>query len=382
MTVPADVVILGGGVGGTLTANLLAKRLGRDRVRVRLVDATGLHVYQPGFLYVALGQAKTCRLARDTRSLLHRDVDLIIDRAVKLDPGGRQVILETEEPIRYDYLVVATGARLDRDAVPGLHATHDFYSLTGAERLREALRTFRGGTLLVGVAGIPYKCPPAPVEFTLMLEEYLRKRKLRDQTTIKFLSPLNRAFTIESASKMVEPIFEQRGIELHTFVNVESVDAERKQLTSLEGETFDFDLAVLVPPHKGAEVIAESGMAGPGGWLPTDPKTLEVKGQNHVFAVGDASDLPISKSGSTAHFEAPVVVEQITADLEGRAPDPVKSKYRGKVMCFVHTGGRKGTVLIFDYDHPPKPPRPSVIWHAAKWLFNRVYWLTVPKGRI
>ncbi len=169
---------------------------------------------------------------------------------------------------------------------------------------------------------------------------------------------------------------------MHTFVNVETVDAEKKQLTSLEGETFDFDLAVLVPPHKGADVIAESGMAGPGGWLPTDPKTLEVKGQDNVFVVGDASDLPISKSGSTAHFESPVVVEQITAAVEGRAPDPVKSKYKGKVTCFLETGDRKATVLIFDYDTPPKPPRPSVLWHAAKWLFNRVYWFTVPKGRI
>ncbi len=380
---PADIVVLGGGVGGALTANLLAKRLEPHQARIRVVDPTGLHVYQPGYLYVALDQANAGWLSRDLRSLLRDDVEILIDRAVEIDPTAQAVRLERDGPIRFDHLVVATGSHLDRAAVPGLaQATHDFYSLTGAERLREALRTFRGGDLVIGVAGMPYKCPPAPVEFALMVDEYVRKRGVRDRTTIKFLSPLNRAFTIESASKMVQPIFEERGIELHTFVNVETVDPDKRQLTSLEGETFDFDLAVLVPPHRGAQVLIDSGLGERGGWLPVDTATLQVTGHDSIFAIGDATNLPISKSGSTAHFEAPAVVEQIVAAVEGRAPHPVKSRYGGKVTCFLETGGGKATVLIFDYENPPRPPRPSRLWHAAKWLFNRFYWFTVPKGRI
>lgn len=147
-------------------------------------------------------------------------------------------------------------------------------------------------------------------------------------------------------------------------------------------ETFEFDLAVLVPPHVGSTVVRDSGLGDSGGWLPTDPATLQLKGSERVFAIGDATDLPISKSGSTAHFEAPIVVEQIVAAIEMRAPNPAKSRYRGKVTCFLKTGRRQATILVFDYEHPPKPPRPSFIWHVAKWLFNRVYWLTVPRGRI
>jgi sulfide:quinone oxidoreductase len=109
-------------------------------------------------------------------------------------------------------------------AGPRVGAAHDFYSLDGAQRLREALRTFRGGRILVGVAGIPYKCPPAPVEFTLMLEQYLRQRGVRERSEVTLLSPLNRAFTIESASKLVQPIMDRRGIHLATFFNVEEVD--------------------------------------------------------------------------------------------------------------------------------------------------------------
>ena len=378
----AEIVVLGGGVGGTLTANLLAKKLG-GKARIRVVDATGRHVYQPGWLYLALDQADSRWLSKDLRRLLRDDVELLVDRAEAIDAATRSVRLEHFGPLHYDYLVIATGAVLDKAAVPGLElGAADFYSSVGAQRLRETLRTFEGGDLLVGVAGMPYKCPPAPVEFALLVEEYLRKRGVRHRTNIKFLSPLNRAFTIESASRLVAPIFEERGIELHTFVNVEEVDPDKKELTSLEGETFSYDLAVLVPPHTGARLVVDSGLAEGGGWLPTDPQTLRVGDLDDVFALGDATNLPISKSGSTAHFEAPVIVSQIAAAVEGREPNPVKSRYNGKVTCFLEVGNRKATMLVFDYENPPKPRKPSIVYHAAKWAFNRAYWMTVPKGRV
>lgn len=376
---PARIVVLGGGVGGTLVANLLSKELGRDG-KVTVVDPTGMHVYQPGFLYVALGQANGRWLARDERTLLRDDVDLVVQAASRIDPEARTVELDRGETLGYDYLVLATGARLIRDQVPGLiEGSHDFYSLEGAQRLREELRTFPGGRVLVGIAGIPYKCPPAPVEFVLMLEEHLRTRGVRERSEVTLLSPLNRAFTIESASKLVQPIMERRGIELETFFNVEAVDPSAGAVMSLEGDKRDYDLLILVPPHRGQAVIEESGLADAGGWIPTDGTTLQHKAQERIFAIGDATDLPISKSGSTAHFEAPVVASRIASLMRGTAP---KESYGGRVMCFLETGGGKATALRFDYEHPPVPPRPSRRWHAAKWLFNRLYWNTVPQGRI
>jgi sulfide:quinone oxidoreductase len=376
---PARVVVLGGGVGGTLAANLLAKELGRD-VKVTVVDHTGMHVYQPGFLYVALGQANGRWLARDERTLLRRDVDLAVERAVRIRPDAGTVELERGGSLEWDYLVIATGARLVPDAVPGLaQGAHGFYSLEGAQRLREALRAFRGGRIRVGIAGIPYKCPPAPVEFVLMLDGYLRKRGVRERSEITLLSPLNRAFTIESASKLVQPIMERRGIGLQTFFNVESVDPSAGAVESLEGEKAEYDLLVLVPPHRGQLVIDHSSLGDPGGWLPTDRHTLQLEGHERIFAIGDATNLPISKSGSTAHFEAPVVASRISSQVHGSAP---KTNYGGRVMCFLETGDGRATVLRFDYEHPPTPPRPSRAWHAAKWMFNRLYWETVPQGRI
>ena len=375
---PARVVVLGGGVGGTLAANLLDRELRGDGT-VTVVDGTGMHVYQPGFLYVALGQANALWLARDERTLLRKNVELVIEQAIKIDPEKQTVALARGGTLPYDYLVLATGSRLDRDAVPGYGDSHDFYSLDGALRLREELRRFKGGRILVGVAGIPYKCPPAPVEFVLMLEEYLRKRGLRDKSSVTLLSPLNRAFTIESASKLVQPIFERRGVGLSTFFNVESVDTARHTVTSLEGETAEYDLLVLVPPHRGSALIDASGLGDAAGWVPTDRNTLQHKSFERIFAIGDATDLPISKSGSTAHFEAPVVASRVASFVRGTAPE---TSYGGRVMCFLETGGGRATSLRFDYAHPPVPPKPSRIWHWAKWIFNRAYWVTVPPGRV
>ncbi len=376
---PANVVVLGGGVGGTLAANLLSKQLG-GAARVTVVDPTGMHVYQPGFLYLALGQANGQWLARDERTLLRRQVDLVIETATKIDTARSVVETARGTAIPYDYLVIATGARLVPEQIPGLvEGAQEFYSLAGAQRLREELRRFTGGRLVVGVAGIPYKCPPAPVEFVLMVDQYLRARGIREKTEVTLLSPLNRAFPIESASRMVKPIMDRRGIALGTFFNVESVDAKRRLIASLEGEEVAYDLAIIVPPHRGQQVVEESGLADAGGWIPTDRSTLQHRDQERIFAMGDATDLPISKSGSTAHFEAPVVAARIAALVKGTAP---KEMYTGRVMCFLETGDGRATTLRFDYQHPPVPPRPSVVWHAAKWLFNRAYWLTVPQGRV
>jgi sulfide:quinone oxidoreductase len=375
----ARIVVLGGGVGGTLVANLLDKTLRRD-AEVTVVDPTGMHDYQPGYLYVALGEASGHWLSRDERTLLRPNVELAVEEAVKIDAEAQKVELRRGGNLAYDYLVIATGARLVHDAVPGLiEGAHGFYSLADAERLREALRTFRGGALRIGIAGIPYKCPPAPVEFTFMVEEYLRTKGIRDRSSVNLLSPLNRAFTIESASTLIAPIMDERGIELTTFFNVETVDPSLGTVSSLEGETLPYDLLVLVPPHKGAQVVIDSGLGDTGGWLPTDKHTLQVEGQERIFALGDATNLPISKSGSTAHFEAPVIASRIASLVKGTAPE---ENYGGRVMCFLETGNGKATALRFDYEHPPTPPQPNRGWHVAKWLFNRLYWETVPQGRL
>ena len=382
------ILILGGGVGGTLTANLLMKRLRRrvksGDVTITVVDQSGEHVYQPGFMYITFGNEHERNLSRPERSLLDDRVKLVVGEVTRVDADARKVTLADGQILEYDELVLAPGSRIAPEEIEhfGTEA-HHFYTADAARKLREALDAFKGGSIVIGIAGMPYKCPPAPLEVSFLIEAELRARNLRDKSQVHFCSPIGRAFTIESVSEMATPVLEEKGIELHTFFNVEAIDPARKVVQSLEGEELHYDLLVLVPPHHGAQFLIDSGLApAPGGWLPTDHHTLQVGGRANVYALGDATDLPLSKAGSTAHFEAPVVAERIASKLSGKPLNEKHGSYTGRVMCFFEIGDGKGTLLRFDYDHPPKPPKPNRVWHLGKVLFNKTYWHTVPRGRV
>jgi len=382
------ILILGGGVGGTLTANLLVKKLRRQvksgEVAITVVDQTGQHTYQPGFMYIAMGGERAEKLQRPERGLLDSLVSLVVGEVEKVDESSQTVLLKDGGRLGYDFLVLATGSRILPESIEHFATeAHHFYTAEAALKLRKALDAFKGGRIVVAIAGMPYKCPPAPLEVSFLIESELRDRGLRDKSEVHFCSPIGRAFTIESVSEMVTPIFEEKGIEVHTFFNVEGIDPEHHAVLTLEGEELPYDLLILVPPHKGQQFLMDSGLApAPGGWLPTDRATLQVGGRPNVFALGDATDLPLSKAGSTAHFEAPVVTERIVAAVTGREVNHKHGDYLGKVMCFFEIGDGKGTLLQFDYEHPPRPPKPNQLWHLGKIVFNKTYWHTVPKGRV
>jgi sulfide:quinone oxidoreductase len=394
------VVILGGGVGGTLTANLVARklkaRIAKGEAKVTVVDLSGKHTYQPGYMYIAMGHQRPERLIRNERTLLDGNVDLVVDLVQKIDVEASRVDLASGEALHYDQLVIATGSRIVPETVEHFdQEAHHFYTAAASAKLRKALDAFSGGKILIGIAGIPYKCPPAPLEVAFLIDSELRDRGLREKTELQFLSPINRAFTIESVSEMATPIFEEKGIDLQLLAGIDSIDAARKVVITDAMEEYSYDLLICIPPHKGAQVVTDSGLAPKSGWVPTDRYTLQVKKMAapgvkdedveryaNIFALGDATDLPLSKAGSTAHFEAPIVAERVAAAVLGRKPSGKHALYTGKVMCFFEVGDGKGTILSFDYDHPPKPPKPNQLWHLGKIVFNKTYWQTVPKGRV
>jgi sulfide:quinone oxidoreductase len=347
-------------------------------------------------MYIAMGHERPERLIRSERSLLDKNVDLVVDLVQKIDVEGSRVELASGEALHYDQLVIATGSRIVPETMDGFdQEAHHFYTAAASAKLRKALDAFTGGKILIGIAGIPYKCPPAPLEVAFLIESEMRDRGLRDKSEIQFLSPINRAFTIESVSEMATPIFEEKGIDLQLLAGIDSIDAGRKVVITDAMEEYGYDLLICIPPHKGAQVVIDSGLAPKSGWLPTDRYTLQVKKMaapgakdedveryRNIYALGDATDLPLSKAGSTAHFEAPVVAERVAAAVLGRKPSGKHALYSGKVMCFFEVGDGKGTILSFDYDNPPKPPKPNQLWHLGKIVFNKTYWRTVPKGRV
>ncbi len=374
------VVILGGGVGGTLVANRIAKKLGTRRVDITLIDRTGQHVYQPGFIYVAFGDEDGGALVREEGKLLKRGIRLLTGEATRIDPKGHRVFMEDGRELVYDFLVMATGSHLDPGQIPGaVGNAHHFYSLEGARKLRQALQEFGGGKVVVAIGGVPYKCPPAPAEAACQLDYLFHRRGMRNKVEIHLLSPLPRVFPLESLNPLVEEVLRSKGVKTTTMFNVEAVDGQAKVVNSLEGESVPYDILILVPPHRGAPIAAASGLADRGGWIPTDKHSLKVKGVEDIWAIGDATDIPISKAGATAHFEGLVVADNIIRQIRGHGQDRT---YGGRVTCMWDAGFHRGLSITFDYDHPPEP-RPLARRHYwMKAAINRFYWHLIPTARV
>ncbi len=373
---PKRIVIVGGGAGGTITANLLVRNLYRQLVNgevvINMITNKPDHVYQPGFLYVVFDKVRPNEIVRKQKDLLDPHVNLFVDPAAKIDRENNVVFTKSGKGFPYDYLVVATGSRIVPENIPGLkEGGHWFYDLEGAVKLRDSLRNFQGGRVVIAT-GVPHKCPVAPLEITFMLHDYFKQKGMLDNVELYYTYPINRLHSLEPVSNWTYPQFEKKGIKYEVLFNMEEVDPVKKVVKSMEGTELNYDLLVTVPPHKGAPVVEESGM-GKNGWISTNKQTLRNEGFNNVYIVGDTTDLPISKAGSTAHFEADVIAERISSEvLEGSAA----TEYDGKVVCFVETGFDEATYVWFNYQMPPKPTPPSKMLHWMKLGYNRLYWLS------
>ncbi len=370
------IVVLGGGIGGTTVANriqrLLAREIEQGQVQLEVVDRDGIHAYQPGYLMVVFDKMRAEETRQDEARLLHRSIRLVKAEVEKIDPAGKKLRLKGGQEVPYDLLVISTGSVLHPELSPGFaEGSHSFYDLDNALRLRDALRQFSGGKIVVTVAGMPYKCPVAPLEVTFMLDDYLRARGLREKSEIHYTYPIPRVFGIETVAPVMQRLMTERGIQTHTPFNVQKIDAAAKKLQGVEGDTLDYDLLVGIPPHRGADLLGASGLGDKGNWVPTDKFTLKAEGQSGIYVLGDATNIAISKAGSTADYEAETVAQAIAAEVRGVPPS---ARYEGRVYCWIMTGLAQATYIKFDYLHPPHPPAPSFAHYWNKMVYNRVYW--------
>ncbi len=376
---PVDVVIIGAGTGGTIVANRLNKKLGK-RANITVIDPTFKHIYQPGYLFVMVGREKPENLVKDSRKLLPKRANLVQDKVIRVDTQKQTVITEKSGEFHYDYLVLASGSRIVPEELEWWDdSIHHFYRGDAALKLYHALENFKGGKIVIGISDLPYKCPPAPIEAAFLIDDYFRRKKMRDKVKITYASPLNRAFSIETTNTVVEPLLEKRGIEVIKFFNVDEADTKEKVLYSVEGEELEYDLLILVPPHKGQQYLIESGLSDKDGWVPVDKHTLQVEGHPNIYAIGDTTNLPISKAGSAAHHEAPVIVKNIARQVKNEPPKP---DFHGHVQCFFVTKWGSSMFVDFDYDRPPKPGKSRKHWWWFKRIFKPFYFKLVLKGYV
>ncbi|MFQ3294870.1 MAG: sulfide:quinone oxidoreductase [Halobacteriales archaeon] len=372
------IVIIGGGTGGSVAANRLAEKLDTEietgDVQVTLVTDDPDHVYKPVWLYVPFGKKTVEDARRPEQELLDPDVELRINRVVDIDTDEKR--LECQDghtSLEYDHLVVATGAKLAPEEVPGLEEDgHHFYGPNGAEELRDALADFEEGHIVLSVVGVPHMCPAAPVEFTLMADDWFRERGIRDQVEITYTYPIQRLHGLKPIHEWMEPRFEERDINSKTFFNAETIDPEAGVLESMEGTELDYDLLVTIPPHTGDDLITEAGL-GDDGWVSVDKNTLEAEAAEDVYALGDAADLPTSKAGSVAHYAAGTVADRIASEVRGHVPT---ARFDGKTVCFIEAGMDEATFVEFDYENSPVLRDENSFIHWAKLAYNETYWLT------
>ncbi len=370
------ILIVGGGLAGTIIANGLCRQLGKQLrsgdISISMLGTSDQHLYQPGLLYVPFGKIRESELFRDQRRVLDNRVPYAIDPATNIDIEAKKVSTKSGKVYDYDYLVIATGSRLMPQNIPGMEeGAHWFYDLESARKMRAALSEFEGGKIIVNV-NAPHKCPVAPLEITFMLYDYLEEKGVMDKTEITYTYPIGRLHALEPVAEWAKPAMDQLGIKYETFFNTREVDPDAKTITSEEEVTLDYDLLVTIPPHSGAQVITDSGL-GDGGWVPTDRYKLLHEGSTNVFVCGDTTNIPISKAGSTAHFEADTIVDNLVSLLtEGHWA----RHYDGKVFCFIETGMNEGTYVWFNYKTPPSPGAPSQMIHWFKLAYNRLYWLS------
>ncbi len=374
----ARIVIIGAGTGGTIVANKLNKIV-KKRAEITVVDPEFKHIYQPGYLFQIVGRETEDGLIRDGTKLLPKRSKKIRAAVDEVDLEKQVVHTTDGQEIPYDYLIIASGSRLVPQKLEWWNdQIHQFYTPQGAAKVYEQLKDMKEGTIVVSIASMPYKCPPAPLEAALLIDDYLRRKKIRDKFNIVFTSPINRAFSIETVNTIVQPIMENRGIDVRTFFNVDEVDTDDKVLYSLEGEEIDYDLLIMIPPHEAQPFIEKSGIPHEeGGWVIVDRETLKVKDYDNVYAIGDTTNLPISKAGSTAHNQAPIIAKNILASI--KSSDKIY-KYDGHVQCFFITEIGKSLFVDFNYTRPPYPGKPSRRHWWFKLAFKELYYRFVAKG--
>jgi sulfide:quinone oxidoreductase len=367
---PLRVVVLGAGFGGLELTTRLSDELGDD-VDIVLVDRTDNFVFGFSKLDVMFGRRLPEQIRHRYADITRPGVRFVSAEVKDIDPGARRV--DTSAGLfEADVVVIALGADLNPAATPGLiEGGHEFYTEEGAFALRDVLARFEGGRVVVGVTSTPYKCPPAPSEAVLLMDEFLTERGLRDHSEITLVLPLPAPVPPSpAASAALVAAFTERGIVFRPQRSVRMLDPERRVAVLDDGDELPYDLFLGVPVHEVPEVVERCGLTV-DGWIPVDPLTLETRWPG-VYAVGDVTSAGTPKAGVFAEGQAAVVADAIIASARGRSP---AGTYDGRGVCYVEFGGAQVAMVdvVFREGHRPTGVMvgPSEDLTAVKAEFGR-----------
>ncbi len=338
-----NLIILGAGTSGTMMANHLVSKLPKKEWQISIVDQYKTHYYQPGFLFLPFDTYTEAQVKKEGNKFIPKGVKYIQKKIEKILAEDNKVKLE-DETLDYDILIIATGSKIAPDETEGLLGPlwrkdiFDFYTYEGALALRNKLREWEGGKLVVHLTEMPIKCPVAPLEFSFLADSFFNKKGMRDKVEITYVTPLSGAFTKPTCTKALNYLLEEKDIKIETDFAIMEVDNDKKEIIDYAEKAIPFDLLVTVPTNMGDEVIERSGLGDDLNFVPTHKHTLQSKEHDNIFVIGDATDVPASKAGSVAHFQAETLTDNIILFTKGYS---LKEEFDGHANCFIETGNNK-----------------------------------------
>ncbi len=389
------LLILGGGTAGTIMANKLASALDSEW-QITIVDKDETHYYQPGFLFIPFGIYSREDVVKPKRKYFPSGAEFVFADVEVIEAEKNQVKLTNGRILDYDYLIIATGTDIHPEEIEGMageswrERIFDFYTVDGSVALQKFLKDWKGGRLVINIAEMPIKCPVAPLEFAFLADWWFTQRGIRNKVEIDYVTPLPGAFTKPIASKSLGSLLKKKNINVIPEFAIGRVNADKQKIVSWDEKEVSYDVLVSVPTNMGDALIERSGMGDELNFVPTDKETLRSKYYENIFVIGDATDLPSSKAGSVAHFQADILFENILHQIKGKS---LTSRFDGHANCFIETGFNKGLLVDFNYETEPLPgkfPLPGVgpfslleesrINHWGKLAFRWVYWNLLIRG--
>ena len=387
------ILIIGGGTAGiTVAARLVRKITARD---IAIIEPSGKHYYQPMWTLVGGGIFPKKRSEHEEAVLIPAGVTWLRDAVTAFDPDNNRVLTRAGKTISYDWLVVAPGIQINWGEIPGLkesigtNSVCSNYSYQHVDYTWETLRNFKRGTALFTHPSGAIKCGGAPQKIMYLAEDWLRRQGLRDQTEIIFNTALPNLFAVEKYRTTLEKHITDRGIKANFKQNLIKIRPDAKEaifenLDTKEQSTIRYDMIHVTPPMSSPDFIKSSALANAKGWVDVEKYTLVHLRFPNVFSLGDASSLPTSKTGAAVRKQAPVVVENLLAAMNGT---PLTASYNGYTSCPIVTARGKVVMAEFDYDGTPQETFPFdqskerySMYLVKKWLLPELYWHGMLKG--
>lgn len=374
------LVILGGGSAGVMFANRMRNAFSTDEVEIVVIEKSERHVYQPAFTLIVFDLEKPENIVRPMKELFFDGIKVITDEATKIDAQNNKVSTAKSGDISYDYLVIATGAKLSLAEPAGMKEGFDkeqnvftFYTLDGALKLRGALKNIDGGTIVSSFAEMPIKCPAAPIKFILMAEDMMRRLGKREKFKFVLSTPMPAAFSRPPYMSALNKIFASRGIEVKANFAPSEVDHTKGILKDFGGKEVNFDLLCITPPHQGEAIVENAeGVGDAAGWVSCDKHHMVSKNYSNIYGIGDAADFPTSKTASGARKQAKVLTERFTEILKGKQPT---ATYDGEIICPILTRDKRVMFANFNYTESLSPAIESYInWVLKVHMLRPMYY--------